>query len=376
MAPPRAREGERAILHGRDVVPGLAYPERVFSARATHEELWAPLDVLASPAGQEQAWKLHQSGRPQGAALRRFSAYLGQARSFYVAAAGMDVLSRPLAAYYSLLNLSKAWLTISAPTSTAGKLTHGANDAYESKERYRFSQEAFKAHGSGVFPSIAKATGAGYAYPNQRVRGIAELASFLTGSTSDYEASIGKTPDLVPLRALQVLRGHEDINGKKTGVLWIRAQIDRGLLRSRELGMSLGNEAHHFGQVFAHKASTEDGCATYESDPVPYGRNTTHAFPGLVGQFERSLIHTDRTGAGSRYYLVVSRKKELLSQEAVAFAVLLHLSNMVRYRPEQLAKVAASRWSWLLSTWVPRALENSLLTYSTRILKTEMRLAA
>jgi hypothetical protein len=62
-----------------------------------------------------------------------------------------------------------------------------------------------------------------------------------------------------------------------------------------------------------------------------------------------------------------------MSQEAVTFAVMLHLSNMVRYRPEQLEKLAGERWSWLLSTWVPRALENSLLTYGTRIIRTELR---
>jgi hypothetical protein len=43
-----------------------------------------------------------------------------------------------------------------------------------------------------------------------------------------------------------------------------------------------------------------------------------------------------------------------------------HLSEMVRYRPEQVERLAGERWSWLLGTWVPRALENSLLTYGSR----------
>lgn len=376
MASPRARDGKRAILAGRDIVPGVAYPVRLFSQRASIEELWAPLDVAASPSGQQSVWKTHRSTQPGASTLRRFAAYLGQARSFYVAASEMAVLSRPLAAYYALLNLAKAWLTLRSPSLTAGKLMHGASDAFESKQRYWFTQETFKAQGSGVFPEIAKATGIGHAYANGQKRTIAELAPYLPETLNDYEASIGKLPSLLPLKRLEVFRGHEDVSGGKTGVLWMRAQIDGGLLGAREMGWSkVGNKAHHFGSVFTNKASTEADCATYESEPVRYGRNTRHALPKLVRQFDESLIHVDRTmGGGARYYLVLSTERKLLSQEAVTFAVMHHLSNMVRYRPEQVERVAAEQWSWLLSTWVPRALENVLLTYSSRILGQEFRL--
>lgn len=155
----------------------------------------------------------------------------------------------------------------------------------------------------------------------------------------------------------------------------MRAQVDRGLLAQREVPISrLPKEAFHFSSEFFQKASTEDGSLTYETTPVVYGKNTRHALPRLARQFENSLLHVNRGGGSERYFLVISPRKDLLSQEAVTFAVLLHLSNMVRYRPEQLEKVASERWSWLLSTWVPRALENALLTYSTRILQQEVRL--
>jgi hypothetical protein len=76
------------------------------------------------------------------------------------------------------------------------------------------------------------------------------------------------------------------------------------------------------------------------------------------------VIFNHLTGRGQR--------NKLLSQEAVTFCVMLHLSNMVRYRPDQVAKLADSRWFVLFTSWVPRALENYFLMTSSRILKEEV----
>jgi hypothetical protein len=51
-----------------------------------------------------------------------------------------------------------------------------------------------------------------------------------------------------------------------------------------------------------------------------------------------------------------------------------HLSNMVRYRPEQVSKLAANRWFFLFTTWVPRAMENFLLSVASRLLLEEVRI--
>jgi hypothetical protein len=375
MAPRQSRDGEEAVMHGRAVVPGLAYPERSFSARATEEEIWAALEIAGTPSGRKRVWSEHQGKTKDAAALRRFSAYLGQARTFYKAALTMDVLSRPLAGYYALLNLAKAWLTVADPKTTAGSLVHGAGDAYTPKQRYRFSQEFLKTHSGGVLKEVAERSGAGFAYQSNEKLSVSALGSYLCETHEEYENSIGSYPKLLPIE-LTVLRGAVEIDGKATGTLWLRAEIDRGLLKARKLNSkTLPKEAQHFNSVFDHVASDEKGTLSFESKPVAYGRNTTHAMPGIAIAYESSLIHTNRTGGNVRYFLVLSRRKNLLSQEAVTFLVMLHLSNMVRYRPEQVEKLAGERWAWLLSTWVPRALENALLTYGTRIVGAELRVA-
>ncbi len=64
---------------------------------------------------------------------------------------------------------------------------------------------------------------------------------------------------------------------------------------------------------------------------------------------------------------MLSTRTQLLSHEAVTFGVLHHLSNIVRYRPGDAEKLLLSQHSWLLTSWVDRAVESMLLNLATRI---------
>src|SRR3954470_20838738 len=84
-APPRALDGQPATLRGVPIAVGLHHPARPFTTRATLEELWAPLDIAASPQGRKALWE-SSTVKGAGADARtydRFSAYLTQARSFF-----------------------------------------------------------------------------------------------------------------------------------------------------------------------------------------------------------------------------------------------------------------------------------------------------
>jgi hypothetical protein len=133
-----------------------------------------------------------------------------------------------------------------------------------------------------------------------------------------------------------------------------------------------GGRTYHRSLV---RCESDGDTYSYDSSPIAYGRNTTHALPHVATQFGDALIHVNRSNGQARYFLVLSQRSNLLSQEAVSFAVLHHLSNMVRYRPEEVERLAGEKWSWLLSTWVPRAMESALLTYTSRIIRQEFRVA-
>lgn len=391
--PPDARQGAPAVIAGVRLIPGLSSRERRFSTRATAEELWAALDVAGSPSGREALWSSRRHGQNQKA-LRRFSAYLAQARSFYFASAGIDVASRPLASYYAVLNLAKAWLTLcdasitdpTPPPAMPGrrrakrkKLMHGTSDELDAaKQRYHFSQERLAFQPEGVFAEIAKRSGAGFAYQQKKEVALADLAAYLCEAHDEYEAAIRQRPRLIPLRSLEVWRGKvpKPAGSGEIGALWLRAEIDAGTLTARNVSpATLPSRAHHFGSLFTHVFSPSKDRHSYETDALTYGGpNPNPVLPQLVNQFESSLIHVNRSAGSHRYFLVLDDRRQLLSQEAVSFAVMHHLSEMVRYRPEQVERLAGEHWSWLLGTWVPRALENGLLSYGSRILEQELRI--
>ena len=299
-----------------------------------------------------------------------------QARSFYLASVGLDVLSRPLLAYYAILNLAKGWITLCDPSTTeAKKIYHGTADQYEAKKSYYFSQEKLSFEKAGVFTEVAKRSATGFFYPKRKTVPVADLAPYLAETHEEYEGSIDQPPKLIPVEALEVFRGTN--SGSSGGHLWLRAKVSKDVLTARNIsGSRLLDHAYHFGQQFDQVSiAGQDSDHVYETKPVSYkGRNPTSAVPGLIEIFENSLIHVNRSAGTHRYFLVLENLESLLSQEAVAFAVLNHLSNMVRYRPDQVERLAAEKWSWLLGTWVPRVLENGLLTYATRILDQEMRI--
>ena len=374
------------MIAGVPVVAGVSTRERRFSTRASAEELWAALDVTASPSGREAVWASRGLARDD-AAQRRLSAYLTQARSFYFASGGIDLVSRPLSAYYALLNLAKAWLTVCDPVVTdptppsappgkprakRKKLYHGTTDELDaSRKRYRFSQERLAFQPQGVFAEIARRTATTFTYGTKKEVALSDLAAYLCETHDEYEHAIDQRPKLLPLDAVTVLRGHSG-TGK---AIWLRAEVGQHVLRARNIAPSkLALQAHHFGTIFHHVGSPE-ATHSYESDPILYGgSNPTPKLAEVVSTFEKSLIHTNRGAGAHRHYLVLDEVPKLLSQEAITFAVMHHLSEMVRYRPEQVERLAGEKWSWLLGTWVPRALENALLTYTSRTLGQEFRI--
>jgi hypothetical protein len=104
---------------------------------------------------------------------------------------------------------------------------------------------------------------------------------------------------------------------------------------------------------------------------VSLGSWLDHATSGLIDVFDRSIFFRDRTRAQGEDYLVVSSRQTLMSQDAFAFVVLHHLSNMVRYRPQHVEALRGGRYFWLFSSWVDRGAENFLLGVASRLCKEE-----
>src|ERR1700674_5238420 len=221
-APPKARAGEPFLWKGRAVVAGVAPSERLLTGNASIDELWSEMRVLHSEVGYERLRKLH--GRALDAdAFHRVSTYLHQAEAFYLSSMQTQPESRPLAAYYAILNLCKALLTCLNPPLTKGRSFHGLSDDFVQKQKYWFTHERTKIQTTGIFRELALRTGEQYCYPAGQTLSVQGLAPYLVETVELYENAIGEPPKLIPIESLQVL--------KDNSAIWLRAEIDRGALR-------------------------------------------------------------------------------------------------------------------------------------------------
>lgn len=359
-APPKAREGKPGSYVGRPIVPGIGAFLRPLSPRVTTADLWASVEAIAL-RGEMPAVPAGSKVSISRTTLQRYEAFVRQAQQYYTTLPGLDPVAKPLMGYYFALNITKAFLTLRSQLPI-GRIHHGTSDAYTRKKRYRFTQEYVKVSQSGVFHLLAKTTGKGFCYSTGTTLRVAELLPHLVDGYDLYADSTGNLPKLLPIYNADVL-----FDGDSA---WIKIDVLKEELRRRgDVGPeALLSAARIFGEHFRLVQDGNDLTASYESiSPAPCGGGKRRALPSLTGMFDRSLIASRRGWQGGQRFIELSRHTDLLSQEAVIFIVLHHLSNMVRYRPEEVEKLRASQYFWLFSSWVDRACENYLLSVASRI---------
>jgi YaaC-like protein len=232
-APPKAREGTQARSSGRLVVAGVAPHAQILTSYSPSNEIWDALRILITNSGYDRLLKIHgpQFTRP---VFAHFCAYLHQAETYYSTAQGMPAESRPLVAYYCLLNLTKALLACKAPKAITGKVRHGLTDDFRAMQRYRFTQEWAKIQRKGVFRDLATRTGAGYCHPDGKRLQLQRLSPYLVEVSSLQKEATGIAPKLLPAESIQVLDDGARLwlRWKSTAPNWPVAMWDRPLYRS------------------------------------------------------------------------------------------------------------------------------------------------
>ncbi|WP_420638014.1 YaaC family protein [Candidatus Poriferisocius sp.] len=364
-APPSAREGKPGWSKGRLIVAGVAPHARLLSHRASSADLWSSLDAFAvEGAGIHRLQSKHGTNLDAEAG-RRFISYIKQAKEYFEATANVGPVSKPLLAYYFALNLTKAFLTAIDPATTKPDfIHHGASAKFVRKRRYRIEQESFTIGKKGVFHLLASRTGAKFCHEDSARDGktiaLLRLLPYLPEACDLYTDSTDRLPKLLPITSCYPLFAN------KKG--WLRVEIDRNTLRRHKLKPeSVLKSCQIFGGSFRLVQSPESTVSYESTAAYTYGRSTQEAAPKLCSLYDKMLMATDRSYRGPRRYLVISDRTDLHSHEAVAFLILLHLSNMVRYRPQDVERLRATRYFWLFSSWVDRACESYLLNLSSRI---------
>ncbi|MGN6429029.1 MAG: YaaC family protein [Leifsonia sp.] len=345
------------------MVAGVGSFSRPISPRASVADLWSTLDIAA--AAGETALQRAGSPRLDQQARSRLKAYVNQARQYYEAATPADPVAKPLLGYYFVLNAAKAYLTAIDPdTTAANSLMHGiGQDPAGPGTPYDFYQERFKVSKSGVFQLLAAKTGRGFSW-QPGVMQLSRLMPYLAESTDLFSSSFGTPPALVPIESVRV----ESEGSRPNKQAWLTVEVSRNVLREASLTpRGLLARAAAFADSFDLVDAGSGPTATYQlTKTVAYAQ-----MPGPLAElraaFDRSLIVRNRSLAQPRDSVTLSPHLNLVSTEAITFAVMLHLSNMVRYRPHHVEELRGSGHWWLFTSWVDRACENFLLAVSSRI---------
>ena len=360
--PLAARMGEAAASKGRAVVPGVGSFLHPISPRASVADLWSTMDIAAA-AGETA---LQRSGSPKLdlAARARLRAYVNQARQYYEAVTNADPVAKPLLGYYFVLNAAKAYLTAIDPDSTKKSASHGiGQNNSHMQDPYDFYQEHFEVKPPGVFQLLARKSGRGYVWSAGSMK-LSRLMPYLAESTDLFSSSFGIRPALIPIDSIRV-----ESSGKRPDQdAWLSVEISRNALKEAELSPRLLlTRAAAFAESFDLVDAGSDATATYQlKQPVHYSAMPA-PLSGLREAFDRSLIVRNRSLAQPRDSVIISPHVDLVSSEGITFAVMIHLSNMVRYRPHHVEELRGSGHWWLFTSWVDRACENFLLAVASRI---------
>ena len=364
------REGEPIWSVGRRVTAGLAPFERRLSPRATIDDLWAALEATCEKGGPSALAKDHRGAGFISRDADRYRAFVRQAREFYVGAGAISSAAKPLPAYYFVLNLAKAYLTLANPSDTrADKIMHGVSAEPDVAGSYAFEDAQSKAHLAGVFPLLAGVTGARNKTPVTNPVRVAELLPYLLEATDEYSAMSKQLPRLLQVESVEVLQAE--------GEAWLRLEVATDAILRRSLrpkGVS-ERDAGLFAQKFDFVGNDSSrGLSVFESADSVIGARRKATWLTLAEQLDRSLVGIDRSQLGGRCFITLDERPGLLSYEAVTFLLTHHLSEMVRYRPRLLDEMLRSQYAWVLTTWVSRACDNFLLTLASRITGEEHRI--
>lgn len=366
--PPGISHGKPVWSRGRQVIAGLAPFEQSFSPRAHPNDLWASLDATQSES-QARSAASRLGGRYFVATdSRRYRAFLRQAREFYLAQLNVAPAAKPLPAYYFVLNLAKAYLTLADPKMMrADWMQHGVAVKPGARGTYAIDDALSDAKATGVFPELAARTGAGNKKPVGNPVVLADLLAYLTEATDEYSAMAGALPPLLPIEAIDVLQDE--------GTAWLRVSVSTDALRRRKslTPAKLPTAAGLFGAHFKFVGNDDAGRSFYESTRVK-GPRRAATWSELAQILDRSLVGVDRSKLGGQWYVTLDPRKGLISYEAVTFLTLHHLSEIVRYRPHAAEELLGSKYSWVLTTWVNRASDNFLLTMASRITDRDHRI--
>ncbi len=243
--------------------------------------------------------------------------------------------------YYSILNLSKIYLVCAGMRNDLAKNRyHGATyDPFQKSSRDILTEEV-TLKPQGVLPLFYRAlTGSSYGNTGRKVR-LNDIYSKLYSVGHEFEFIYGRHPDFQP--AALTVEGDTSV-GFNLALTLIRSSHPMAF--NRAYLKILGNLHKDTQRINTYIGSKVVAASAEEARDL-FSKNIRRFLLYDVG-----VVHSIRRGQYLPYSVtVLSRSALLMPEELPIWIAFFHLSNIVRYNPEFLAKLMdSSSWALLLA---------------------------
>lgn len=241
--------------------------------------------------------------------------------------------------YYCVLNLSKIYAAISGRSSDLTKHRfHGATYHDRLKNSKCLHSDRIRLSENGALPLLYEViTGNSWSW-NGRIVKMSDIYKFVQGISFEYKEAYKVEAQLKPVRLI--------IEGNANDGFKISAEVfsldrskqvnDPGLRRMKAL-------------VGFHSVQNSNG--KYETKPIT-SQSEEAARASLMKHVRRYLLYgivTDLTDEPYGCHIPISGSTFILPQEIPIWIAFFHLSNVVRYKPDFMAKLRDSiSWPMLL----------------------------
>ncbi|HDZ26062.1 MAG TPA: hypothetical protein ENH65_06070 [Candidatus Aminicenantes bacterium] len=247
-----------------------------------------------------------------------------------------DVSFLPL--YYAILNLSKIYIIASGRANDLlNNRYHGASyDA--SKSRRGLLTDEIILRERGVLPLFYKVlTHRAWRWNNRPVR-LADVYPFIPCISFEYDQAFGLQSRVQPI----TLR----LNGNPSSGFTLIAE-----LLALDKGLHPLTQSRRYLKIFAGLRSQSNHPARFVSDKIMVSTDT-EARAQLLSHTKRHLLYhivRDLFNKPVGIYTALSAAPIELAEEIPIWLAFFHLSNVVRYKPDTLARIKDSAaWPMLL----------------------------
>jgi hypothetical protein len=327
--------------------------------RSMEDEIWAALRFTAIRDVCFGQLLLRHPARAHSTLLRlvdKITSCISQAEEYYWLASKASSRTAPLLFYYSMLNLSKAFIFLATPTRlrTSNDFLHGLTDPTRLKEpaRFRLRNETIETR-AGIFSSLHFALTGAELKPRTSWK-IGDLLQYCSWVSSEMN-DLGVATRLIATRLSICL-------DDPLGDVWLRCAVPRfelGIVRGRQA--TFERQAPEFMRLFHRIKSSDAALLRYESNSLAYvgPEEYATAIATLQSAVSRLRLYwmperENNTPDDVAYNLLALDCGGLapLPEPCVILGMMFYLGSIVRYQPHIYEHLLGSQDAWLLESFV------------------------